>query len=142
MSKGASMKRYKWNILFINLNGEQYMKKSVYFFAVVMLLSIPLTSFADEAPLPLPAGASAEAVKHNDEGIAHFGQGHYDVALQHFEAAAKAASKLGEACFNEAMALDKLGKHADATKHFKSAQKNANGNKAILESAILNAHTK
>ena len=118
------------------------MKKSVYAFAVAMLLSMPLTSFADEAPLPLPAGANPEAVKHNDEGIAHFNQGHFDVALQHFEGAAKADSKLGESCFNEALALDKLGKHADATKHFKSAQKHANGNKAILESAILNAHTK
>lgn len=118
------------------------MKKLAYVFAVVMLLSMPLTSFADEAPLPLPAGASAEAVKHNDEGIAHYGQGHYDVALQHFEAAAKAAPKMGEGCFNEALALDKLGKHADASKHFKSAQKNANGNKAILDSAVLNAHMK
>lgn len=118
------------------------MKKFVYAFAVVVLLSIPLTSFADEAPLPLPAGASADAIKHNDEGIAHYGQGHFDVALQHFEAAAKAGSKFGEACFNEALTLDKLGKHADATKHFKSAQKNANGNKAILDSAILIGHTK
>ncbi len=118
------------------------MKKLLLGFAVAMLLSIPLTSFADEAPLPMPAGASAEAVKHNDEGIAHYNQGHFDVALQHFEGASKAAPKMGEGCFNEALALDKLGKHADATKHFKSAQKNANGNKAILESAILNAHVK
>lgn len=118
------------------------MKKLVYVFAVAMLLSIPLSAFADEAPLPLPAGASAEAVKHNDEGIAHFNQGHFDVALQHFEGSAKAESKWGEIHFNEALALDKMGKHADASKHFKSAQKMANGNKAILESAILNAHTK
>ncbi len=42
--------------------------------------------------------------------------------------------------FNEALALDKLGDHGDASKHFKVAQENANGNALILESKILLAH--
>jgi len=39
------------------------------------------------------------------------------------------------------LALDKLGDHGDASKHFKVAQENANGNALILESKILLAHT-
>lgn len=117
------------------------MKKSIVFLAVLALFALPLTAFADE-PLPLPAGANADASKHNAEGIDHFKQGHFDVALKHFEAAGKADSALGEVHFNEAITLDKMGKHADATMHFKGAQKNAKGNKAILESAVLNSHLK
>lgn len=116
------------------------MKKIILILAAIFFLGLPVTSFADEGPLPLPAGSNAEADKHNQEGIAHWGEGHYDVALKHFQAAAKADSSLGEVHFNEAICLDKMGKHGDATMHFKSAHKNANGNKAILDSKILNAH--
>lgn len=118
------------------------MRKILVVFIAVMVLGLPFNVFADESPLPLPAGANAEAVKHNNEGIEHYKAGHFDVALQHFEGAAKAESKWGEVHFNEALALDKMGKHADASMHFKSAQKMAGGNKAILESAVLLAHTK
>ncbi|OGW29212.1 MAG: hypothetical protein A3K09_07525 [Nitrospinae bacterium RIFCSPLOWO2_12_FULL_47_7] len=118
------------------------MKKFLVLFIAVMVFALPLSAFADDSPLALPAGANPEAVKHNNEGIEHFKAGHFDVALQHFEGSAKAESKWGEIHFNEALALDKLGKHADASMHFKSAQKMAGGNKAILESPILIAHTK
>lgn len=118
------------------------MKKFLVVFAAVMLLVLPFTAFADEGPLPLPAGAKADAVKHNDEGIEHFKAGHYDVALKHFEASAKEESKWGAVHFNEALALDKMGKHEDATKHFKKAQEMAGGDKAILESATLMKHVK
>ena len=42
--------------------------------------------------------------------------------------------------FNEALTLDKLGDHGDASKHFKVDQENANGNALILESKNLLAH--
>lgn len=116
------------------------MKRVLLAFIAFTMLSLPLAVFADEGPLALPAGANADANKHNAEGISHYGQGHYDVALKHFEAASKADPKSGEVHFNEAITLDKMGKHGDATMHFKGAQKNAGGNKAILDSAILNSH--
>lgn len=116
------------------------MKKYILILTAICLLGLPISSFAGEGPLPLPAGSNAEADKHNKEGIAHWGEGHYDVALKHFQAAAKADSSLGEVHFNEAICLDKLGKHGDATMHFKAAKKNAHGNKAIEDSKILNAH--
>ena len=116
------------------------MKKLLLVGMAICLLGFPVSSFAGEGPMSLPAGSNADAVKHNKEGIAHWNEGHYDVALKHFQAAAKADSSLGEIHFNEAICLDKMGSHGEATMHFKAAKKNAHGNKAILESNILNAH--
>ena len=93
-----------------------------------------------EGPLALPAGSNPEANKHNEEGISHYKEGHYDVALKHFREAGKIQSEPGEVHFNEALALDKLGDHGSAAKHFKVAQQNANGNVLISESKILLAH--
>jgi len=93
-----------------------------------------------EGPLPLPEGSNAEANGHNEEGISHYKEGHYDVALKHFQQAAAEDSSLGEVHYNEAISLDKLGKHGEATEHFKMAQEKANGNKSILESKILLSH--
>ena len=93
-----------------------------------------------EGPLTLPAESDPEATSHNDEGISHYKEGHYDIALKHFKEAGKIQSEPGEIHFNEALALDKLGDHKAATEHFKVAQQNANGNKLILESKILLAH--
>ena len=93
-----------------------------------------------EGPLTLPAGSDPEANTHNDEGILHYKEGHFDIALKHFREAGKIQSEIGEIHFNEALALDKLGDHGDAAKHFKVAQENANGNTLILESKILLAH--
>ena len=93
-----------------------------------------------ERPLTLPEDSNTEASGHNEEGISHYKEGHYDVALKHFQAASAVDSALGEIHYNEAISLDKLGKHGEATKHFKIAQGKANGNKAILESKILLSH--
>ena len=93
-----------------------------------------------EGPLNLPAESDPEANTHNEEGISHYKEGHFDIALKHFREAGKIQSEIGEIHFNEALALDKLGDHGDAAKHFKVAQENANGNTLILESKILLAH--
>ena len=93
-----------------------------------------------EGPLTLSAGSDPEANSHNDEGISHYKEGHYDVALKHFREAEKIQAKLGEIHFNVALALDKMGDHASATEHFKVAQQNASGNALILGSKILLAH--
>ncbi len=118
------------------------MKKlhSVLLALIFMFFSVPV--FADEAALkfPMREGSNAEANKHNEEGISHYNQGHYDVALKHFQMASSIDSSVGEAHFNEALCLDKLGRHGDATNHFYAARKYAHGNPAILESGILNAH--
>ena len=103
-------------------------------------LSVP--AFADQGPLkfPIREGSNASAYKHNEKGIFHYNQGHYDVALKHFQKASKVDSSVGESHYNEALCLDKLGKHGEATNHFYAARKYAKGNSADVGSKILNAH--
>jgi tetratricopeptide (TPR) repeat protein len=93
-----------------------------------------------EGPLILPEDSNTEANGHNNEGISHYNQGHYDLALKHFKIASSIASGVGEAHYNEALCLDKLGRHGDATNQFYAARKKAHANEAILKSGILNAH--
>jgi Flp pilus assembly protein TadD len=93
-----------------------------------------------EGPLTLPKDSNTEASGYNKEGISHYNQGHYDVALKHFKMASSIVSGVGEVSYNEALCLDKLGRHGDATNHFYAARKKAHGNQAILKSGILNAH--
>jgi Flp pilus assembly protein TadD len=118
------------------------MRKLISILLVLFFVSMSAPLFADEAALkfPMREGSSDAAHKHNEEGISHYKQGHYDVALKHFKMASSIASSVGEAHYNEALCLDKLGRHGDATNHFYVARKNAYGNKAILKSGILNAH--
>ena len=67
--------------------------------------------------------------------------GELEDALKHFQMASKVDSSVGESHYNEALCLDKLGKHGEATNHFYAARKYAKGNPAILGSKILNAHS-
>lgn len=118
------------------------MSRLLYVLLALSFVFLSVPAFAEEGALkfPMREGSNAGAHKHNEEGISHYNQGHYDVALKHFQMASKADSSVGEAHFNEALALDKLGRHGDATNHFYAARKYAHGNTAILNSEILNSH--
>ena len=65
----------------------------VLFILIFTFLSVP--AFADQGPLPMREGSNASAHKHNEEGISHYNQGHYDVALKHFQMASKVDSSVG-----------------------------------------------
>tara|TARA_B110000495_G_C22618938_1_gene368922 strand:- start:225 stop:584 length:360 start_codon:yes stop_codon:yes gene_type:complete len=106
----------------------------------LFLISFPFTAIAGEGPMALPTGSNPGADMHNKAGIKHWGMGHADEALKHFKEASAEDSTIAEIHFNEAIALDKLGDHGAATKHFGKAKKLAKGNKKILDSAILNGH--
>ncbi len=125
------------------INKVRPMRKLIYVLVAVLFVFLSAPVFADEATLkfPMREGSSASAHKHNEEGISHYSQGHYDVALKHFQMASSIDSGVGESHFNEALCLDKLGRHGDATNHFYAARKYAKGNQAILGSRILNAHS-
>ena len=112
----------------------------ILFVLIFTFLSVP--AFADQGPLKFPVrdDSNASAHKFNEEGISHYNQGHYDIALKLFQKASKVDSSVGESHYNEALCLDKLGKHGEATNHFYAARKYAKGNPAILGSNILNAH--
>jgi len=135
------------------------MKKIIFFLVLIIFISVmgcsgekdisklpdpkenrSLMESLPEGPLSLSEGSDPEANTHNDEGILHYKDGHFDIALKHFRDAEKIKPEIGEIHFNMALALDKLGGHGDAAEHFKIAQDNANGNSLILESKILLAH--
>jgi hypothetical protein len=41
-------------------------------------------ALAADPALKFASGANAEANKYNEEGISHYNQGHFDIALKHF----------------------------------------------------------
>jgi Flp pilus assembly protein TadD len=118
------------------------MKKTISVLLVVLFVCMSATVFADEDALhfPVQERSSTDAHKHNEEGISHYKQGHYDVALKYFQMASSIAPGVGEGYYNQALCFDKLGRHGDATNDFYAARKNARGNEAILKSGILNDH--
>ena len=85
-----------------------------------------------------PAGSAGQG--HNTEGIKQYMQGKWEEAEMHFGEAVKADDKMAEAHYNHALALDKLGKHKEATEEFAQALKLAPNNPSIAESPILKAH--
>ena len=116
------------------------MKRIVVILLLLLYSSLVSCANSPDTALKLPDGSNSEANKHNEEGISHYNQGHYDEALKHFHMASEIDPRIGESHFNEAISLDALGRHGQATNHFFVAKKYAKGNPAILESQILNAH--
>jgi len=115
-------------------------KKLSFIFTLLFITSVSSVVFAADTALKFPSGSNAEANKHNEEGISHYNQGHFDVALKHFQMASKIDPSVGESHYNEALSLDAIDRHGEATNHFYEARKHANGNPAILKSGILNDH--
>ena len=100
----------------------------------LFLISFPLTAVAAEGPMELPAGSNSGADMHNKAGIKNWNEGNIEGALKHFQEASAEDKTIAETHFNEAVSLDKLGRHGDATMHFGAAKKHAKGNKKILDS--------
>ena len=99
------------------------------------------TKKAGTAPdAPLSAPASSAARMENDEGVGHYQQGHWDVAMGHFQKAVKADPNSAVVHYNVALTLDKMGKHEDATKSFKKALELAPTDPVIKDSEILKKH--
>ncbi len=93
---------------------------------------------APDAPLATPASSAARM--ENDEGIGHYQQGHWDVAMEHFQKAVKADSNSAAVNYNVALTPDKMGKHEDAAKSFKKALELAPDDPSIKDSEILKKH--
>ncbi len=92
------------------------------------------------ADAALMAPASSAGRMENDEGVGHYQQSHWDVADSHFRKALTADPNLAEAHYNLGLALDKMGKHEEATTAFKKAAELAPTNLAIKDSEILKKH--
>jgi type IV pilus assembly protein PilF len=93
---------------------------------------------AADAPLSAPAGSAARM--ENDEGVGHYQQGHWDVAMEHFQKAVKADPNSPVVHYNIALTQDKMGKHEDATQSFKKALELAPNDPTLKDSEILKKH--
>ena len=93
---------------------------------------------AGDAPLVAPASSGARM--ENDEGVGHYQQGHWEVAMEHFRKAVKGDPNSAIAHYNIALTLDKMGKHDEATKSFKKASELAPTDPLIKDSEILKKH--
>ena len=75
------------------------MKKLLIMISLLVFVLLPFTALAGEGPMKLPAGANADSNSHNEEGIDHWNQGHFDVALKHFAMASKIDSGIAAWAF-------------------------------------------
>lgn len=120
------------------------MKTSLGCAMVVCGLLSAISAGADmnktEPAIPAPAGSKAEMAIN--EGMAHYNQGHWDVAKKHFQEAVQADQRSAEAHYDLALALDKSGDHKSAVEHFKAARDLGKDNPQIQNSGILQAHLK
>lgn len=90
----------------------------------------------------LMTAADSKAHAANNEGIEHYNQEHWDVAVGHFQKAVEADPNSAEAHYNLALALDKSDKHKEAAMEFKKAQDLGKDNPDIQNSKILLGHVK
>ena len=103
---------------------------------VVGLVSLlALAACAASPPLATTAGVDPVTAAHNEAGIAQFNAGRWDAAREHFAAAIQADPRSAASQYNLALALDRLGAHAQARIHFKQAADLEPGNEAITQAA-------
>ena len=110
-------------------------------FAALLVTTSVWAGMGKEAQ-PLKAAVGSKAESHLNEGIEHYGMGHWDVAKKHFSAGEQADPQSAEAHYDLALVLDKTGDHTGATAHFQKAHDLSKANAAIHESEILKKHLK
>ncbi|MCY4613662.1 MAG: tetratricopeptide repeat protein [Nitrospira sp.] len=112
------------------------------FIAFVTMLGFGIGTAVAAGPPALMTAADSKAHPANSEGIEHYNQEHWDVALGHFIKAVEADPGSAEAHYNLALALDKTDKHKEAANEFKMAQDIGKDNPDIQNSKILLGHVK
>jgi tetratricopeptide (TPR) repeat protein len=89
-------------------------------------------------PLALAeAGVKPQAVVLTEQGTQAFHAAQFEEAKQYFEQAMAAVPESGQAHYNYALALNALGRAADARQHFLEAANLAPGDKVIWDSPAL-----
>ncbi len=112
------------------------------FIACLAMVGFSIGTAMAAAPPALMTAADSKAHAANSEGIEHYNQEHFDVALGHFQKAVEADPNSAEAHYNLALALDKTDKHEAAAMEFKKAQDLGKDNPDIQNSKILLGHVK
>ena len=114
----------------------------VSFAAFLTMVGFGLGTAVAAGPPALMTTADSKAHAANSEGIEHYNQEHWDVALGHFKKAVEADAGSAEAHYNLALALDKSDQHKAAAMEFKQAQDLGKDNPDIQNSKILLGHVK
>ena len=109
---------------------------------LIALVGFGLGTAIAGGPPALMTAADSKAHAANSEGIKHYNQEHWDVALGHFIKAVEADPASAEAHYNLALSLDKTDKHMEAANEFKMAQDIGKDNPDIQNSKILLGHVK
>ena len=122
---------------------KRFSKLLVWAFFVAFLAMVGFgIGTAGAAPPALMTAPDSKAHAANSEGIEHYNQEHWDVALGHFQKAVEADPGSAEAHYNLALALDKTDQHKAAAMEFKKAQDLGKDNPDIQNSKILLGHVK
>lgn len=120
--------------------------KYLKFFVVVLIVVVAATSCSSQPRKVIPNVKSPanmtnkDAAAKNNEGVDHLVQGHWDVAEKYLRQALMVKRKFAEAHFNLGVALDGMGKHAEATESFRKAREFGADKPKITEAEILKKH--
>ena len=112
------------------------------FVAFLTMVGFGIGTAVAAGPPALMTAADSKAHAANNEGIEHYNQEHWGVALGHFKKAVEADPASAEAHYNLALALDKSDQHKAAAMEFKQAQDLGKDNPDIQNSKILLGHVK
>ena len=95
---------------------------------------------ASNLPLEAPDGTPPAVVAAVNQGNTLFAQRQWQQAKDQYEAALSAQPTLAEAHYDLALTLDRLGKSAEATAHYKEAANLAPGNRVIWNAPPFHKH--
>ena len=125
------------------------MRRNWLFLLFTALLAIGLVQVSHAAEkkekkmtpaLEAPAGSAGG--EQNAQGIQSYNQKDWKEAEKHFREAVKADDKLAEAHYNLGLALNRLGRHKEATPEFTRAAELAPSNSTITSATTVKSHDK
>ena len=117
------------------------MKKALLLLAAVMIAGCAGSpKEASNLPLEAPDGAPPAAVEAIKSGNGLFAKDQWEQAKTLYETALKVDPALAEAHYNVALTLDRLGKKAEATAHYKEAANLAPGHRVIWNAPPFQQH--
>ncbi len=121
---------------------KNFLRLVLSFVVLCAMVGFGIGTAVAAGPPALMTAADSKAHVANSEGIEHYNQEHWDVALGHFKKAVEADPGSAEAHYNLALALDKTEQHKAAAMEFKQAQDLGKDNPDIQNSKILLGHIK
>lgn len=117
------------------------MKYVQIFMAVLLIVGVTACASKPKAkplvPLVLATGATPQALTLTEQGTKAYQSGQFAEARTAFAQAVASAPQSGQAHYNLAIALNKLGESEESHKHFIEAANLAPGDKEIWDSPAL-----